>query len=128
MPSIFGIGIDLISVERVERAFSNKDYALKQVFSPYEIEYSNGKKNKFKHLAARFAVKEAVYKALAANITVGFRFTDIEVINGNYGEPLIRVRGKIKNLIDSLGIDSFKVSISHSQNYAIAMVILISKE
>ncbi len=114
------IGIDIIEISRIEQAIARwGDRFLKRVFTGREIELYR------KHpssLAARFAAKEAVMKALdAANKGIGFR--DIEVLAGPSGKPLLQLYGSAQKLAAELGITDFTVSLSHSRSYAVAMTL-----
>jgi len=114
---IFGIGIDLIEIDRVKSAVNKYGRKfLLRIFTERELKYcSNRKAYKFPEMAARFAAKEAYSKAIGTGI-VGIKYREIEVINNNNGKPHISIKGKIHNKIH--------VSLSHSLNYAVASVVV----
>jgi holo-[acyl-carrier protein] synthase len=114
------IGTDIIEISRIKNAVTNRgDRFLQRVFTGREIELY---RDHLPSLAARFAAKEAVIKALdAANR--GINFKDIEILAGPNGRPEIFLHGAALKLSHSLKIGRFAVSLSHSRNYAIAMVI-----
>jgi len=109
--AVSGLGVDLAEVARVRRLAASPRF-LKRVFTPGELAYAAQSKNKFERLAARFAVKEAVIKALA---DTSLPLTAIEVENTPGGAPRVSVKGRP-------GV-RLLVSISHTAAYAVAAVI-----
>ena len=124
MGSVIGIGIDLEEIARVERVFS-MPRALARVFTPHEIAYCQPKRNCFQHLAARFAAKEAVFKALGTGLSSGLQWTHAEVRNEPSGKPALILSDAAKDLADQLGVRTILISLSHSRHYAIAQVMLL---
>src|SRR5262245_44761422 len=124
MGTVIGIGIDLEEIARIERVFS-RPRALARVFTPHEIAYCQPKRHCFQHLAARFAAKEAVFKALGTGLSGGLHWTDAEVRNEPSGKPYLTLSGPAKALADRLGVQTILVSLSHSRRYAVAQVILL---
>lgn len=120
---IIGIGTDIIEIERVKKAIQTRPKMVERIFSPREIEYCQGQGNFFASLAARFAAKEAVSKALGTGIRV-FKWQDIEVINDELGKPSVEIYGKALVKAQELGMKKLEISLSHSRDYAVAMVIL----
>ena len=112
---IIGIGVDIIEVERIRKLAEKSPRFLKRIFTDKEIKYCNLKKNKFQHLAARFAAKEAFFKALGKKI----KWTDVGVINLPSGKPELALKRE-----GSFSFDRSYVSLSHLQDYAIAYVVL----
>jgi holo-[acyl-carrier protein] synthase len=117
------IGTDIAEVDRIKKLLSTHGDFISRVFTKQEIEYCQGKKNKYQHFAARFAAKESVMKAVGKGWLQGLNWTDIEVINLPSGEPRINPRGALKKLMKKIKITSFMVSLSHCKEYAIAMVV-----
>lgn len=116
------LGIDIVEVKRIEnlyRKFGEK--FLHRIFTDNEINYCFSRKNSFHSLAGRFAIKEAVLKALGIGMTSGFSFKDIEVINLERGKPIVILNGKLKEM---LGNRKIEISISHSDNYAIGVCVI----
>jgi len=112
-----GIGIDIIEINRVKSAVKQyKDKFLHKVFTIREIAYCTKRKAlKFPELAARFAAKEAYSKAIGTGIR-GIKWKGIEVLNAESGKPRLYINKKLsKNTI---------VSLSHSANYAAAVVLV----
>jgi holo-[acyl-carrier protein] synthase len=112
---IIGIGIDIIDVARVQRAIERNPRFVDRVFTPTEIAYAAGKKSRFQHLAARFAAKEAFFKAGGRRIG----WTDVEITNLPSGQPQMVVRST-----EDFGYTQSHVSLSHLADYAVAVVIL----
>jgi holo-[acyl-carrier protein] synthase len=116
---IVGIGVDIIEVERIQKLSEKSPRFLKRVFTQEEIKYSKEKKNKFQHLAARFAAKEAFFKALGKKIN----WTDVGIVNHPSGKPELVLKGE-----GSFLFDRTYVSLSHLKDYAIAYVVLEKEE
>lgn len=121
---IFGIGTDIIEVERIENMIAKGRQYLDTIFTEKEVEYCESKARKAEHYAARYAAKEAMLKALGIGWRDGFAFSDIEVINNELGKPHISLRGKAKEFLDLHQITKTSVSLSHSKDSAVAVVIL----
>jgi holo-[acyl-carrier protein] synthase len=114
-----GIGIDIIEIARIEQAISRWQTSfLKRVYTPAEIDHYH----KMRSLAARFAAKEAVMKALGTG-TKGLHWKDIEILSDNDGAPFVQLYGKAHQKSQEAGIRGFSVSLSHSKEYATAIVI-----
>jgi holo-[acyl-carrier protein] synthase len=120
---IFGIGVDIIEVERVTEKLQNPLFK-ERVFSPIEIAYCEKFHNQAEHFAGRFASKEAFLKALGDGWQGRFAFSDIEIYNNDDGKPFIRLYNKAIEVADEYGITSMHVSISHVKEMATAYVIL----
>jgi len=107
---IYGIGTDIIEVERIKSAVRSNSGFLNRVYTVSEIDYCNKKKKgRFSSLAARFAAKEAVAKALAEGITKNISLNEIEVSNLNSGAPFIKLYGKTSRFSKKLNIKEIKV-------------------
>ena len=117
-------GTDIIEIERIKSSIENiGDKFLTTIYTEKEIEYCESRKaQKYQHYAARFAAKEAIFKALSTRIMGDYSWTDFEVLNSEIGKPKVYLKTKIENLED---ID---ISISHCKAYAVATVIAIYKE
>ena len=112
-----GIGIDIIEIDRVKSAVKKfKSNFLKKVFTDREIQYCTSRKAlKYPELAARFAAKEAYSKALGTGMK-GIKWKQIEIMNNGDGKPMIYIGKKLKR--------NAQVSLSHSLNYATAVVLV----
>ena len=125
MYSPAGIGIDLIQVSKVQRLCQSKKN-LEEIFTLAEIEYCQKKPHQFQHFAARFAVKEAMFKALGTGWDKEIKWTEVEVMKDEMGRPRIDLHGKAKEMAEKMNIRDTLVSLSHCSDYAIAQVILVS--
>lgn len=122
------VGIDLVEVARVQQAVERwGERFLRRVFTPAEIAYCAGRPTS---LAARFAAKEAVSKALgtgwapqAPHEAGWISWTEIEVVRRESGEPGLRLSGKALARAEALGIQGWRISLSHTEAYAVAMVV-----
>jgi holo-[acyl-carrier protein] synthase len=112
---VIGIGIDIIDVERIKKLAEKNPRFLERIFTLKEIDYCSKKKNKYQHLAARFAAKEAFFKAVGKRIS----WQDVELSNLPSGEPQLDIKFK-----ERFFIEKALVSISHLKDYAVATVIL----
>lgn len=112
---IIGIGIDILEVGRIQRVVERNVRFLDRVFTEREIQYSQPKKNKYQHLAARFAAKEAFFKAIGKRIA----WTDVEVVNEPSGQPRLVVHAK-----EDFGFTRSHLSLSHLTDHALAVIIL----
>ena len=122
---IFGIGTDIIEVGRMERHLEKNDALAKKLYTDLEREYCNkGKVTKYQCLAARFAAKEAFFKALGTGYRYGMAFHEIEVLNDELGKPNIVAHGKVKKYLKEKKIKSIHLSISHVKEMANAFVVL----
>lgn len=121
---IDGVGIDMIEVERIKHNIE-KDAGFKElIFSGNEIVYCESQANKFEHFAARFAAKEAFFKALGTGWHEGTNFNEIEIIHTENGKPEIKLLGETQNTLLALGILKISVSLSHLKMLATAVVII----
>ena len=120
---IYGIGIDIIEVNRIQKLISRGARYQKRIFTENEIEYCESKKNKEQNYAARFAAKEAFMKAIGTGWTSGQAFNQIEIVNDVRGKPEIKLYEKSKKYVDNLGLSNIQVSLSHIRDFAIAIVI-----
>ena len=119
---IRGIGVDILEIERIRLSLERYgDRFLTRVFTAREIAYCKDKINIYQHLAARFASKEALSKALAIGWKGEFRWKDIEVVNDTSGQPRIALHG---NLGKRLSASSIFVTLSHSDSHVVAVVLI----
>ena len=121
---IRGIGIDLIEVERVATKINRKKGFRELVFSKNEIDFCEKKTKKFEHYAARFAAKEAFFKALGTGWKKGTDFNEIEITHNKNGKPGIAFLGKTAATIAKMKIRKVFVSLSHLKTMASAIVII----
>ncbi|MCM8779051.1 MAG: holo-ACP synthase [Candidatus Omnitrophica bacterium] len=117
-------GIDLIETKRIKKALNRwgKNF-LERIFTEREQDYVRNKKFYFENLAARFAAKEAVFKAIG-NLKLSWQ--DIEILNNGEGKPVVFLSKRAKRLIKRGKIKEIKVSLTHTRNYAVAQAIVVS--
>jgi len=121
---IIGCGIDLVSIKRIENIVRRwGDNFICRIFTPLEQEYCEKKGNKYQSYAGKFAAKEALLKALGLGLR-GVNWREIEVINDNFGQPIIKTSGRLKEITSNKKVDKYFLTISHTKEYALAEVIL----
>ena len=121
---IVGMGIDIAEVPRIRAVIeSQKERFLRRVYTLEEVAYCEQFKNKYERYAGRFAVKEAAMKALGTGWSRGVRWVDVEVVRARGGKPTLVLKGEAKNVADRLGVKNIAVSITHTEEQAIAQVI-----
>lgn len=117
-------GTDIIEIERIKNSIEKLgEKFLNKVYTEKEIEYCESKnKQKYQHYAARFAAKEAAFKALSWKIKDKYdiKWTDFEVSNDEQGKPIIKIY-----CIDHENIESVDISLSHCKDYAVANVVVL---
>ncbi|MER6052831.1 holo-ACP synthase [Streptomyces sp. BHT-5-2] len=118
---IIGVGIDVAEIDRFEAALRRTPELAHRLFIGTELTLPSGERRGIASLAARFAAKEAVAKALGA--PGGLHWTDAEVYVEDSGRPRLRVRGTVAARAEELGVRSWHVSLSHDAGVASAVVI-----
>jgi len=126
---ISGTGIDIIEISRIKNAVIRwKDSFLKRIFTENEINYSQARKFSYQHLAARFAAKEAVLKAIGDSSIHQINLREVEVLNDKSGKPFIRLSGAAKKIKEKRKISDIIISMSHTHKLAVANAILIKND
>lgn len=116
------LGADIVDIDRFARLDLKKDRIFfNKIYTPAEIKYCFSKSNPYQHLAARFAGKEAVMKALTNMIDLKLNFNEIEILNNENGKPKITLKN------NSLNDIKIQVSLSHCNDKALAFAILYRK-
>lgn len=117
-------GTDIIEVNRIQESIENLgDKFLNKIFTKSEIEYCNSKSNmKYQHFAARFAAKEAIFKAISNLLENKYEitWTDVEILNNEIGKPIVHFINK-----NYPAIEQIDISLSHLKEYAIANCVII---
>jgi holo-[acyl-carrier protein] synthase len=122
---IVGSGIDIAEVPRIRESIERFGARfLQRIFTEGEMRYCDSKANRAERYAARFAAKEAAMKALGTGWNHGVRWRDCEVVRMPGGRPTIQFHGKAGEFAAKLGVKNAALSISHTQEQAIAQVIL----
>ncbi len=122
---IVGTGVDIVAVERLARAVDRHgERLLRRLFTPAEIAYcESSEAHRAARLAARFAAKEAVLKALGIGLRQ-VRWTDAEVCRDELGRPTMRLSGRLAEIAAARGATRIHLSLSHTQEYAVAQVVI----
>ncbi|MDC0937940.1 holo-ACP synthase [Pelagibacteraceae bacterium] len=122
---IYGIGTDIVSVDRIKKTLKNKIF-LNRLFSKEEITRCSKLINSNNCYAKRFAAKEAFSKALGTGISNGINFNEIIVLNEKNGKPFIKLKGKTKKNINKKLKTKVKIylSLSDEKKYAVAFVTI----
>lgn len=122
---IVGTGVDLCEVTRIREALERHGDRFKhRVFTDREIAYSERKANLYERFAARFAAKEAGMKALGTGWRGGIGWRDFEVTNLPSGRPTLAFHGNASDIANKLGVRNVALSLTHTRDQAMAMVIL----
>jgi holo-[acyl-carrier protein] synthase len=119
------VGVDLVDVPAFEARFTGRDEALAEMFTEAELAYCRGQRRPWRHLAARFAAKEALLKALATGQTGAMTWRDIEVTRDPAGAPALAVSGATGERLRAKGLTASSVSLSHTTTHAVAVVLII---
>ena len=123
--SVLGIGVDLVECARIQRSLDRfGEKFLHRVFTDGEIEYSMSMKFPARHLAARFAAKEAVSKAFGTGIGKSMGWRDIDVHKKPSGEPFLVFGGGAEKLAKVRGVTNALITLSHSEQHAVATIVL----
>ena len=123
---LLGLGADLIEVERIARAIERQgDRFLERVFTEEERAYSFSHAHPHKHLAARFAAKEAVSKCFTTGIGAHLGWKSVSIYHGSRQEPLVRLDQKGQALLQRTGATGVLVTLSHTQACALAVAALV---
>jgi holo-[acyl-carrier protein] synthase len=122
---VLGVGVDLVENARIQHSLDRfGDRFLQRVFTPGEIEYSRSMKFPARHLAARFAAKEAVSKAFGTGIGKAMGWKDIDVHRKPSGEPFVVLEGGAKKLAEERRVAAVWITLSHTEHHAMAMIVL----
>jgi len=123
--SVLGIGVDLVECARIQRSIDRfGDRFLQRIFTDGEIAYSMSMKFPARHLAARFAAKEAVSKAFGTGIGKAMGWRDIDVRKKASGEPYLVFSGPAQELAAKRGVTSALITLSHTEHHAMACIVL----
>ena len=122
---IIGTGIDIVEIARFKKILDGKgEYFLRRVFTPEEQRFCLARQYPEQHLAARFAAKEAVFKALGTGWTKGVTWLSVEVNRPEQGAPTILLYGVAREIAVSKGVVRINLSLTHTNSYAAATAIL----
>ena len=124
-------GTDIIEISRIRKSIEEmEDKFIGKIFTTKEIQYCESRKaQRYQHYAARFAAKEAVFKAISTYLDDKYSISwqDIEIINNKAGRPEINIKKSIDGLSIE-NIESMDISLSHCKEYAVANVTILSED
>ncbi|ULQ51486.1 holo-ACP synthase [Flavihumibacter fluvii] len=121
---ILGTGIDIVEVHRIAEKIAKGQGFREMVFSSSEIAYCEKQGHPEQHYAARFAAKEALFKALGSGWLNGTAFDEIEIAHDAKGQPNLQLKGQTAETLAKFQISRIHVSLSHQASMATAIVIL----
>jgi holo-[acyl-carrier protein] synthase len=123
---VLGLGTDLMETRRVEESIDRYgERFLERIFTPDEVAYClRKKKNAAESFAARFAAKEAGAKALGTGISRGVSWKEFEVRREASGRPTLHLSGRAAELAEAMGVKRIQLSLTHSRELALAVVVI----
>ena len=122
---IVGIGVDIVEIERLREVLQRQqDRFVRRVFTEGEQEYCRAHRDPVPHYAARFAAKEALFKALGTGWAKGISWRDAEVVREAVKAPVLVLHGQAEKLSLALGARATHLSLSHSRGFAVAVVVI----
>lgn len=119
---IIGVGIDIVDLDDFRARLSRA--LIDELFLPGEVEHASSQARPWESYGARFAAKEATFKALGAGLADGLRFRDVEVVRRSSGEVDLRLLGAALEAASKQGVASSRLSLAHSARSAVAVVIM----
>ena len=123
--AIYGIGVDIVEISRIKKAMERwQRRFVKRIFTREEINYCTERKDPHRCFAARFAAKEAVFKALGTGWSGEISWLDVQVLNTRSGKPWVRLENRADQLMKLHSLSRVSLSLSHSRDYAVAMAVI----
>jgi holo-[acyl-carrier protein] synthase len=122
---LIGIGIDAVEVDRFRVVLARTPGVARRLFTDAERAYGERKRDPAERLAARFAAKEAVMKALGVGLGA-FSFHDVEVVRAPSGQPSLELRGRAAALAGERGVTGWRLSLTHTHRMAEAVAVALS--
>lgn len=126
--SVTGVGVDIVSIERMQTVLTRTPAFVKNVFTEQERHYCEHKARPAAHYAARFAAREAVLKALGIGFLNGVAFDDVEVVREESGKPQAVLHGKAKQVAEEKGVVAIHLSLSLTNDVAVANALAITED
>lgn len=124
---IYGVGTDIVEISRIKRIIERSPLFIEKVFTSGEREYCLRKKHAEESWATRFAAKEAVLKAFGTGLSK-YAWRDVEIINRENGQPEVILHGELEVLARRYKVRNIRISLSHSNDSAIAFALVETKE
>ena len=123
--AVKGIGVDVVKVERIVQALERFGQRFEnRIFTPAELEYCRGRQDPLPHLAARFAAKEAAFKAIGTGLSHGVSWKHAEVIQPGGHQPRLEWHGVALERFRALGATTSHLSLTHDGGLAVACVVI----
>jgi holo-[acyl-carrier protein] synthase len=122
------VGVDIVEINRVARLVERDEAIAETVFTERERAYCRSKARCYDHMAARFAAKEAVLKAMGTGLGQRMAWTDVEVVRGTAGRPQIELHGEVAAWAEQRGLADVDVSLSHSAGLAVAQAVAVWRD
>lgn len=116
------LGTDIIEIHRIAKAMKRHPAFCRRVLTPKEMECASLHKEQTSFVAGRFAAKEAIVKCLGLGLR-GFSWQDMEILPNQLGKPQLTLSPRLTRLAQECGVSKMEISISHSRDYALAVVI-----
>lgn len=121
------VGVDIVGVERVARLLRENAGFEQEVFTAGELAWCSARRQRQRHLAARFAAKEAVLKAIGTGVGKRMRWTDVEVVGDAAERPCVRLHGEVASWAESRGLAALDLSLAHTRAVAVAQAVAVWK-
>lgn len=126
-PGVLGLGVDIVEIDRMERAIERHPRLVERIFSEEERAYCEKRSRPAVHYALRFAAKEAVLKALGTGFS-GMGFRDVEVVREDTGRPVPRLSGMAAKRAVELGVIEMHLSLSFTHTTAVASAVAVTAD
>ena len=124
---VSGIGVDIISITRIKNAVENSGKVfLDEVFTEWEQQRAKSQSDPIAYFAMTFAAKEAIFKCFSIGWGTGVKLTEIEIRDGEFGEPIPVLTGTFAKLACERGITKVLLSLSYETEYAVGSAIAVS--
>ena len=117
------VGTDILEIDRFRRVLERRPGLREKVFTEAEVAYCESKADSVPHFAARFCAKEAFSKAIGTGVRE-FSMSEVEVVRNDLGKPCIELLGRVYKIASDLAVKDVDVSISHSDLFAVAVVVI----
>lgn len=126
---VLGTGVDIIKLQRVNGLIESGDLRfLERIFTKSELEQAKNRQDTVAYFASRFAAKEAVFKTFSTNWENEIQMNEIDIIDGEFGQPIVKLTGKFAELASKRNVKEVMISLSYDTDYAIAFAILIGND
>ena len=120
---ILGVGTDLVEIQRIRDSIAKGNRLARRILTPAEQSYVEEKQDPAPFIAARFAAKEAILKALGTGLADGINWTDMEIQRDAKGAPSVHLSGRAAEIATTKGGQTIHISLSHTRNQALAFAL-----